>query len=61
MQQFSVFPLLFTLGVVPIIRCPSGNAAEMVAEALDTKLRDNLRDVRNSMFTGENLPVGQMR
>ena len=47
--------------MVPIIRSPCGNAAEMVAEALDKKLRDNLRDVRNSMFTGENLPVGQMR
>jgi len=47
--------------VVPIIRCPRGNAAEVVAEALDKKLRENLRDTRNSMFTGDNIPVAQLR
>ena len=31
-------------------RCPKGNAAEAVAEKLDKKLRDNLRDARNSLF-----------
>ncbi|OQR79426.1 sec1 family domain-containing protein 1-like [Tropilaelaps mercedesae] len=44
---FSVFA---TLGTVPIIRAPKGNAAEMVAERLDKKLKDNLRDTRNSLF-----------
>ena len=45
----------------PIIRCPRGNAAEAVTEALDKKIRDNLRDTRNSMFTGDNIPVAQLR
>lgn len=44
---FSVFA---TLGTVPIIRAPKGNAAEMVAEKLDKRLKDNLRDTRNSLF-----------
>ena len=38
------------VGTVPIIRSPRGNAAEMVAEKLDKKLRENLRDTRNSLF-----------
>lgn len=44
---FSVFA---TLGTVPIIRCPRRNAAEMVAEKLDKRIRENLRDSRNSVF-----------
>ncbi|KAB7498320.1 Sec1 family domain-containing protein 1 [Armadillidium nasatum] len=39
-------------GQVPVIRCQSGNASQMVAERLDKKLRENLRDTRNSFFTG---------
>ena len=31
-------------------RCPKGNAAEAVASKLDKKLRDNLKDARNSLF-----------
>jgi len=46
----SLFALCVTLGTVPIIRCPSGNAAEAVASKLDKKLRDNLKDARNSLF-----------
>ncbi|VDQ03961.1 unnamed protein product [Trichobilharzia regenti] len=44
---FSVFA---TLGTIPIIRCPRGNASEMVASQLDSKFRDSLRDSRNSLF-----------
>ncbi|KAK7595132.1 hypothetical protein V9T40_001565 [Parthenolecanium corni] len=47
---FSVFA---TLGVVPVIRSPRGNAAEMVARKLDKKLKENLRDARNCLFTSE--------
>ena len=47
----SLFALCVTLGTVPIIRCPAGNAAEAVAAKLDNKLRDNLRDARNSLFS----------
>lgn len=46
----SLFSVFATLGTVPVIRSPRGNAAEMVAEKLDKKLRENLRDTRNSLF-----------
>uniref|UniRef100_A0A8K9WNF3 Sec1 family domain-containing protein 1 n=1 Tax=Oncorhynchus mykiss TaxID=8022 RepID=A0A8K9WNF3_ONCMY len=55
----SLFCFFVTLGAVPIIRCPRGNAAEMVAVKLDKKLRENLRDARNSLFTGDNMGAGQ--
>ncbi|CAH1791865.1 unnamed protein product [Owenia fusiformis] len=55
----SLFCLFVTMGTVPIIRCPRGNAAEMVAEKLDKKLRDNLRDTRNSLFTADSIQAGQ--
>jgi len=57
----SLLTIYYITGVVPIIRCPRGNAAEVVAEALDKKIRENLRDTRNSMFTGDNIPVAQLR
>ena len=47
----SLYALCVTLGTVPIIRCPAGNAAEAVAAKLDKKLRDNQRDARNSLFS----------
>ena len=53
---------VFSPGLVPIIRCPRGTAAEMVGEKLDKKLRENLRDTRNSLFTGsEMMQAGQIR
>ncbi|XP_033752731.1 sec1 family domain-containing protein 1-like [Pecten maximus] len=55
----SLFCVFVTLGVVPVIRCPRGNAAEMVAEKLDKKLRENLRDARNSFFTSDSIQTGQ--
>ncbi|KAM6913087.1 sec1 family domain-containing protein 1 [Xenentodon cancila] len=55
----SLFCFFVTLGTVPIIRCPRGNAAEMVAVKLDKKLRENLRDARNSLFTGDSMVAGQ--
>lgn len=54
-----LFSVFVTLGSVPIIRCPKGNAAEMVAERLDKKLRENLRDARNSLFTSDPSQSGQ--
>ena len=55
--------LLFAtvVGAIPIIRCPKGNAAEMIAEKLDKKIRDNLRDARNSLFSGDSMPMAQLR
>lgn len=52
---FSVFA---TLGCVPIIRCPRGNAAEVIAEKLDKKIRENLRDARNSLFLNDTVSHG---
>ncbi len=47
----SLFAVFVTMGVVPVIRAPSGgNAAHEVAKRLDKKLRDNLRDARSSLF-----------
>lgn len=45
-----LFCVLATLGVVPVIRCPRGGPAEMVASGLDQKLRDHLL-VKNNLFT----------
>lgn len=39
----SLFSVLVTAGVIPIIRSPRNNAAEMVAQKLDQKLRDHLK------------------
>ena len=44
----SLFSVLKTMNVIPIIRCPHGNAAEMVATKLDGKLRDFLINSRGS-------------
>lgn len=46
----SLFSVFVTLGTVPIIRSPKGNAAEMVAKKLDKKLRENLADARNNLL-----------
>nr|XP_022906096.1 protein sly1 homolog [Onthophagus taurus] len=49
----SLFSFFVTMGSVPIIRSPKGNAAEMVAKQLDKKLRDNLFDARNNLFQND--------
>ncbi|XP_044509257.1 SEC1 family transport protein SLY1-like [Mangifera indica] len=49
-----LFCVLATLGVVPIIRCPRGGPAEMVASALDQKLRDHLLSKNNLFSEGGN-------
>lgn len=38
------------LGAIPIIRCPKGNAAEMVATKLDRKLRDHVLNSKDNLF-----------
>jgi len=55
----SLFSLCVTLGTVPILRCPKGNAAEAVADKLDKKLRDNLKDARNSLFGSDGAATGR--
>ncbi len=49
----SLFAVCVTLGTIPIIRCPKGNAAEAVAQRLDRKIRENLRDARNTLFVSD--------
>lgn len=57
----SLFSVFATLGTVPVIRSPRGNAAEMLAEKLDKKLRENLRDTRNSLFLMDATQTGNFR
>ncbi|XP_047943374.1 SEC1 family transport protein SLY1 [Salvia hispanica] len=45
-----LFCVLATLAVVPVIRCPRGGPAEMVASLLDQRLRDHLL-AKNNLFT----------
>ncbi|RKO93438.1 Sec1-like protein, partial [Blyttiomyces helicus] len=45
----SLFSVLVTMGVVPIIRCPRGNAAERVAVKLDSRLRDYVMNSRANL------------
>lgn len=47
----TLFSVLVQLQQIPIIRAPRNTAASMVAESLDKKLRDHLRDPRNCLFT----------
>ncbi|CAG8488348.1 26627_t:CDS:2 [Dentiscutata erythropus] len=47
----SLFSVLVTMGVIPIIRCPRGNAAEMIAQKLDSRLRDHILNSRNNLFS----------
>lgn len=54
----SLFSVFVTLGNVPIIRSPRGNAAEMVSKKLDKKLRDNLFDARNNLFQMDTSQAG---
>lgn len=45
-----LFSMLVSIGMVPFIRAQCGGIAEFVAQKLDQKVRDNLRDSRNSLF-----------
>ena len=45
-----LFSVFVNLGQVPIIRSQRNNAAQAVAERLDRKLRDTLRDTRSTFF-----------
>ncbi|KAI8344316.1 Sec1-like protein [Chlamydoabsidia padenii] len=47
----SLFSVIVTLGIIPIIRCPRGNAAEMIARKLDGKLRDHVMNSRTNLFS----------
>lgn len=48
-----LFSVIITLDNIPIIRCPGGNAAEMVARKLDQRLRDYVLNSRQT-FSANN-------
>ncbi|CAK7218642.1 Vesicle trafficking between the ER and Golgi [Sporothrix curviconia] len=45
------------MGVIPIIRCPKGMAAEIIATKLDRKLRDHLLSSKDNMFASGGRPT----
>ncbi|EDQ88702.1 uncharacterized protein MONBRDRAFT_32644 [Monosiga brevicollis MX1] len=45
-----LFSVFVTLGVVPIIRCSPKNAAFQIADRLNSKFRDQLKNSRSTMF-----------
>lgn len=47
----ALFSVIVTMGVIPIIRCPRGNAAEIIANKLDSKLRDHVMNSRTNLFS----------
>ncbi|OBZ87945.1 Protein sly1 [Choanephora cucurbitarum] len=49
----ALFSVIVTMGVVPIIRCPRGNAAESIATKLDSKLRDHVMNSRTNLFSSD--------
>lgn len=54
-----LFSVAVTMGSIPIIRCPKGNAAEMVAQKLDRKLRDHVLNSRdNNLFSAKSSTGG---
>jgi len=44
--------LMECAGSIPIIRCPKGGAAEMIAAKLDRKLRDHILNAKDNLFSG---------
>ncbi|KAG6873837.1 hypothetical protein C0995_010449 [Termitomyces sp. Mi166 len=50
-----LFSAVVTMGHVPYIRAPRGNAAEMIAKRLDTKIRDTLLTASRSTSSSSNL------
>lgn len=49
-----LFSVSVTMGTIPIIRCPKGGAAEMIAAKLDRKLRDHILNSKDNLFSSKN-------
>lgn len=47
-----LFSVIVTMGVIPIIRCPKGAAAEAISAKLDRKLRDHILNSKDNLFSG---------
>lgn len=43
--------MLTSAGAIPIIRCPKGGAAELIATKLDRKLRDHILNSKDNLFS----------
>lgn len=52
-----LFSVSVTMGSIPIIRCPKGGAAEMIATKLDRKLRDHILNSKDNLFSGNQRAV----
>jgi hypothetical protein len=52
-----LFSAILTMGVVPVIRAPRGEAAEMIATKLERRIRDHLVS-RDNLFSGSGGGVG---
>ncbi|KAF9891914.1 Vesicle trafficking between the ER and Golgi [Aspergillus nanangensis] len=46
-----LFSVSVTMGTMPIIRCPKGGAAELIATKLDRKLRDHILNSKDNLFS----------
>jgi hypothetical protein len=58
----ALFSIFITTGQIPVIRAPKGNAAEMVASGLESRLRDYVRSERiepnkDSLLASSQRPV----
>ncbi|EGC38806.1 hypothetical protein DICPUDRAFT_148496 [Dictyostelium purpureum] len=49
----SLFSVLVTMGVVPIIRCPKNGAAEMIARELEKRIAQNIQSSGNLFSNNE--------
>ncbi|KAF2706432.1 Sec1-like protein [Pleomassaria siparia CBS 279.74] len=49
-----LFSVVVTMGNIPIIRCPKGGAAELVAAKLDRRLRDHVLNSKTNLFSDRN-------
>ncbi|KAI1748073.1 snare docking complex subunit [Xylaria castorea] len=45
-----LFSVIVTMGVIPVIRCPKGAAADVIAGKLDRKLRDHILNSKDNLF-----------
>ncbi|KAI1499896.1 sec1 protein [Biscogniauxia marginata] len=52
-----LFSVIVTMGVIPIIRCPKGAAADMIAGKLDRKLRDHILNSKDNLFSSSTRPA----
>ncbi|KAL1867975.1 Vesicle trafficking between the ER and Golgi [Paecilomyces lecythidis] len=46
-----LFSVSVTMGSIPIIRCPKGGPAELIATKLDRKLRDHILNSKDNLFS----------